>query len=158
MKNEIEKQPEIAIFQANTLSVEGWNIYWVLSKIQIEYILHDITPLPPNAEQPHLERTQYLEETLPVLSLEKYYGLQELPTRSTYGYIVAKIPMPSGDMQKAVLRTNNPIRIRKLTFNAAEAKYTGLPEHSEDILGAFTLPENQLIVVPDIASILNMAQ
>ncbi len=155
MKNEILKQPEIAIFKANTTNTEGRDIYWVLSKIQIEYILHEITALPPSAEQPQLQRTQYLEESLPVLSLEKYYGLQELPLRSTYGYVVAKIPMNTGSMQKAVLRTNNPVRIRKLTFNAEPAEHTGLPEHSEDIIGMFSLPENQLLIVPNIAAILN---
>jgi hypothetical protein len=155
MKKEIQKQPEIAMFMANTVTVEGWNIYWVLSKIQIEYILHDVMTLPPNQEQPQQERVQYMEESLPLLSLEKYYGLEELPTRPTYGYIVAKIPMGTDRMQKVVLHTNNPVRIRKLTFNAVQAQYTGLPENSEDILGAFSLPENQLLIVPDIALMLD---
>jgi chemotaxis signal transduction protein len=91
---------------------------------------------------------------LPVLSLEQYFGLQEEPSRSEgYKYVVTKTPVGEDTIARTILRFSHPIRIRKLIFNATEARHTGLLVNSGDILGAFTLPENQLLIVPDVAKI-----
>lgn len=149
-----QTSPEIAMIMANTPILDGWEMYWLISKRQVEYILTDIAILPPSAEHPHLQRAQYQEEMLSVVSLEKHFGLEELPTVGSYRYIVTKSPTPDGRLAKAILRFNHPIRVRKLNFNSAPARYTGLRENGTHILGAFTLPDNQLVVIPDIPAIM----
>ncbi|SHO50276.1 chemotaxis protein CheW [Desulfopila aestuarii] len=149
-----QTSPEVAMIMANTPPIDGWNIYWLISKRQVEYILTDIAKLPPSAEHPHLERAQYQEEMLPVVSLEKHFGLEESTSVSSYRYIVTKSPTPEGKLVKAILRFSHPIRVRKLNFNSVTAQHTGLRENAAHILGAFTLPDNQLVIIPDIPGIL----
>lgn len=146
--------PEVAVIMANTLPVAGWNIYWLISKKQVEYILTDIATLPPSAEHPHLVRAQYQEEMLPVVSLEKHFGLEEMSTVSSYRYIVTKSATPEGKIAKAILRFSHPVRVRKLNFNCVPAQDYGVSENAEHILGAFSLADNQLVIIPDIPAIL----
>jgi hypothetical protein len=147
------KIPEVALIKANTAPVDDWNIYWLISKKQIEYLLTDIAGLPPSAEQPDLQRAQYQEEFLPVLSLEKYYGLEEPSPVSGYRYIVTKSPALQGEISRAIVRFAHPVRVRKLTFEAVPAQYTGLKKNEDTILGAYTLPDNQLVIIPDLAAV-----
>lgn len=158
MKTAIEKVPEVAIIMANTAPVEGMQIYWLISKSQVEYMLTDISILPKTSEQPEFERAQYQEEVLPVISLEKYYGLEELPPVSAYRYIVSKNPAPGNKLVKAILRLCHPVRVRKLNFNATKAQQNVLKRNGEDVLGAFILEEQQLVIIPDMASILDTVQ
>lgn len=154
MSTLLQTSPEIAIIMANTPPIDRWNIYWLISKRQVEYILTDVVMHPPSAEHPNLQRAQYQEEILPIVSLEKHFGLEESLTVSSYRYIVTKSPTPDGKLAKAILRFSHPIRVRKLDFNSAPAQHTGLRENVDHILGAFTLPDNQLVIIPDIPAIM----
>lgn len=149
-----QKIPEVALIMANTAPVNGWNLYWLISKKQIEYLLTDIARLPASAEQPDRKRAQYQDEALPVFSLEEHFGLEELSPSTSYRYIVTKNPAPERRISKAILRLSHPVRIRKLTFEATPAQFTGLRENEDDILGAFTLADYQLVIVPDLSAIL----
>lgn len=146
--------PEVAMIMANATPIENWQIYWLISKMQVEYILTDITASPADIEHSHLQQAQYQEETLPVISLEKFYGLEELPLSSIPRYIVTKSPAADGDLIRAILRTYHPVRIRRLDFTATHALLPRLTKNSTDILGAFTLPDNQLVIIPNIDAIL----
>lgn len=149
-----QTQPEIALIMANTEPFEGWTIHWLLSKKQVEYILTDIAALPPGGEYPHLQRAQYQEEMLPVIRLEEHYGLAEPPASAGYRYIVTKNPGTEGQLVRAIIRFSHPIRVRKINFNSVPTQITGLKKNSTHVLGAFTLPDNQLLIMPDIVAIL----
>lgn len=150
-----QRTPEVAMIMANGAPTEDSNLYWLISKKQVEYILTDIAELPSNVEQPRLQRAQYQGQVLPVLSLEKYYGLAELPPTASYRYIVTKYPNHDGRLTKVILRFCNPIRVRRLTFEATPAEPSALRKNGMDILGAFTLPDNQLAIIPDFAAMLD---
>lgn len=152
-----QKIPEVALIMANTAPVNGLNIYWLISKKQIEYLMTDIAGLPATAEQPDRQRAQYQDEVLPVFSLENHYGLEELSPSASYRYIVTKNPVPEQGISKAILRLSHPVRVRKLTFEATPAQFTGLRENEADILGAFTLADNQLVIIPDLSALLAKA-
>lgn len=148
-----QKDPEIGLIKANVPSREGWEINWLISRSQIEYILHDIAALPPDSQFPDLQRAQYQEDALLVLSLEKHFHLGTLPVTQPYKFVVTRAPGADGKARRVILRTANPLRVRKMDFNVAQAADTGLPQNSEDLLGAFALPENQLVLIPDLARI-----
>lgn len=148
-----QKEPEIGLIKANVPSIEGWDINWLISRSQIEYILHDIATLSADPKYPELQRAQYQEDALLVVSLEKYFHLGTLPTAQPYKYVVTRAPSVDGKARRVILRTATPLRVRKLNFNAAQAADTGLPQNSQDLLGAFALPDNQLVLIPDLAKI-----
>lgn len=158
MKTVNQKTPEVALVMANTAPVDGWNIYWLISKKQIEYLLTDIAELPATAEQPALQRAQYQDEVLPVFSLEKHYGLKELSPSSGYRYLVTKSPASEGGIARAIVRLSHPVRVRKLNFNATQAQNTGLNSNESDILGSFTLPDSQLVIIPDLTALVDKAR
>ncbi|WP_136795955.1 hypothetical protein [Desulfosediminicola ganghwensis] len=148
-----QKEPEIGLIKANVPSIEGWDINWLISRGQIEYILHDIALLPADDKYPHLQRAQYQDDALLVISLEKYFHLGMLASSQPYKFVVTRAPGIDGKARRVILRTANPLRVRKLNFNASQATDTGLPKNSQDLLGAFALPDNQLVLIPDIAKI-----
>ncbi|WP_136806104.1 chemotaxis protein CheW [Desulfosediminicola flagellatus] len=154
MNTSIRNELEVALIPANTEQIDGWNLNWLISKSQVEYILHDIASIPSVRNDSQLQRAQYQDEALPVFNLEKHFGLQENPDAPNLKYVVVKVPLHSGGISKAVIRLTNSIRIRKLTFNSTLAQATGLQKNEDDILGAFTLSDNQLVIVPDIAAML----
>jgi len=153
-----QSTPEVALIMADLPIVKGWQIHWLLSKKQIEYILTDITALPPSAENPRLQRAQYQEAVLPVFSLEQHFGFKaQTSSPGRLSYIVTKSPAPDGRLVKAILRVNHPVRVRKLNFNSNPAQRPMVGKNSAHVLGAFTLPENLLVIIPDLAAIIARA-
>jgi len=147
--------PEVALIMADLPAVKGWQVHWLLSKKQIEYILTDIAALPPSPENPRLQRAQYQEAVLPVVSLEQHFGFRaQTSSPGRYRYIVAKSPAPDGGLARAILRVCHPVRVRKLNFNSSPAQRPEVGKNSAHILGTFTLPENLLVIIPDLAAII----
>ncbi len=146
------KENEVIMIQANTPPTEGGVVYWLLSKNQMEYILQDIALVPGGSTTTPIARAQYQEEVLPVLSLEKYFGLRESGGSGTYRYLVAKTAADTGGIARIIIRTAHQIRVRKLTFAASPVAST-FAENNEDVLGAFSHDDTDLLIVPDIAAI-----
>lgn len=150
--------PEVAMIQANCAPVDGWQIHWLISRKQIEYLLTDIVALPPNAIQPHLPRAQYLEQSLPVITLEQHFGIPQLERHTSYRYLVTKFSAPESGMMRAILQIYHPVRMRKLIFNSVPSTSTATSKNERHILGAYTLPDNQLVIIPDIFGIVDQVE
>lgn len=147
--------PEVAMIQADCNPVDGWQIHWLISRKQIEYLLTDIVSLPPNDVQPQFERAQYLEQSLPVIHLEEYYGLARTSPQPGYRYLVTKFAAKNHSMLRAILKIHHPVRMRKLTFNSVPCSTSPTPKNGEHLLGAYTLPDNQIILIPDLFALVD---
>lgn len=147
--------PEIAMIQANCRPMDGWQIHWLISRKQIEYLLTDIVSLPPSVEQPHLERAQYLEQSLPVIHLENHFGLVQDSPPASFRYLVSKCVTRDKKIMRAMLKICHPVRMRKLSFHSTPTIHSTIPSNEHHILGAFTMPDNQLVIIPDIFAIVD---
>lgn len=154
MRSNVEKTSEIALIEANCEPIDGWQIYWILSKTQIEYMLTDIATLPLNHNQTGLLKAQYQDEVLYVLNLESYYGLSALSSSTSDRYLVTKYPASDNRLIRAILKLSNPVRLRKIDTDTQNSEVAILKSNADQILGAFELQEKQIGIIPDIEAIL----
>ncbi len=74
----METKLEVATIKANTPPLGGLELYWLLSRNQLEFILQDITVIQSPLQ---VATAQYQDVMLPVINLEKHFGLQEIGFR-----------------------------------------------------------------------------
>lgn len=150
----MESNLEVALILANCAPYNGRYIYWVLSRKQIEYILTDLEKRGEDKTAHTGVYGQYLEELLPVISLERYFGLKVRKTRLADKFIVTRTAGENGKLAKIIVQAPFPVRMRNLDFKTAPTDDNGLLKNSEDILGCFHQGTKHIFIVPDLAVIL----
>lgn len=144
----MESTQEVALILANCSPYKGRYIYWVLSRKQIEYILTELETRSGG------ETGLYLDEFLPVISLETYFGLTMRRTRLADKFVVSRTAGTDGRLRKIIVRSAFPVRMRNLEFQSTAVSDAGLVENGEDILGCFHQGQKHLFIVPDLAAII----
>jgi hypothetical protein len=146
----METKPEVAMIKANTSPIGGLELYWLLSRNQLEFILQDIKvfhspPLVPTA--------QYQEVMLPVINLEEYFGLPETVPGRSLKYLVIRALTGEKSLVRVIIRTIHPLKLQKLEAGFGAVRQVSLPRNSNHLLGIFVLANGGLGVVPDVAGI-----
>jgi len=145
---------EVALIEANTSPVAGRVVHWLMSRKQVIYVLRELVLTQPASGRTRFPQAPYLEEMLPVVELETYFGMPVRDARAEKHYLVARAPKADGSLGRVIIPTSYPVRIRKAGFEAIPAGETGLMENHQDILGAFVLASNDLVILPDISAII----
>ncbi len=147
----METKLEVAMIKANTPLLGGLELYWLLSRSQLEFILQDIKVLqsPPLAAA-----AQYQEAMLPVINLEEHFGLPESTPDRSIKYLVVRAVIDAKSLVKVIIRTPKAMKMLKLESPGfAEARQVSLPRNRDHLLGVFSLPDGSLALVPDVAGI-----
>lgn len=148
----MQEEREVAVVGANTSPLGTVHIYWLFSRSQIEFILTEIETLPTtNENEP--ARARYIDEALPLINLEKYFGLGDQLQTPIDKYIVTKTTDPNGELIKIIVPAAHPVRMKKLSFATTPAPGSALKKNEEHILGAFFQDNDTLLVVPDLQTI-----
>lgn len=145
---------EVALIEANTLPISGRVVHWLLSRKQVIYILRELGMTQKIPGRTRFPQATYLEEMLPVVDLETYFGLSVKDNSVEKHYLIARAPKADGTLGRVIIPTSHPVRIRKAGFEAIAAGETGLTDNSQDILGAFVLASNDLVILPDLTAII----
>ncbi|MGB3211155.1 MAG: chemotaxis protein CheW [Desulforhopalus sp.] len=146
----MKKQLEIAIVKANSATLEGCELYWLLSRSQLEFLFKEVEIF---SSPPFVATAQYRETMLPVVSLEKYYGLEEKIVNGPHKYIVVRSVNEKNEMVKLIVQTVQTLKIHKLETGFASLSSPILPKNSEDILGIYSLANGKLGIVPDFVGL-----
>jgi hypothetical protein len=147
----METKLEVATIKANTPPFQGLELYWLLSRNQLEFILQDITVFQ---SPPLVATAQYQEAMLPVINLEQHFGLPESERRRLVKYLVIRAVTAEKALVKVIIETPHPLKMQELeTGFAGGARLLSLPRNSTDLLGIYTMPDGCLGIVPDIAGI-----
>ncbi|MDK9706943.1 MAG: hypothetical protein OEL83_07810 [Desulforhopalus sp.] len=146
----METKLELAAVKANAPPLGGLVLYWLFSRNQLEFVLQDIAVVhsPPLADM-----AQYQETMLPVINLERHFGLQEQGTSRSTKYLVIRAVTAEKTLVKVIVLAPNSLKIQELRTGYAGSRPLSLPRNTNDILGSYSLPEGGLGIVPDIASI-----
>lgn len=99
-------------------------------------------------------QARYLDEKLPVINLEQYYGINDSDNNRAQYYLVVQVARADASIGKVIIPSRYPARIRKLDFETVSADKKELFTNSDDILGLFFSDEKETLVAPDIAAIL----
>lgn len=141
---------EICTIKANTPLLGGLELYWLLSRNQLEFILQDITVIKAS---PQVATAQYQGATLPVINLEKHFGLPESELRRSLKYLVVRAVAGEKDLVKVIIETPQALKVQHLETGFAASRQLVLPQNSNDLLGSFAMTDGSLGIFPDLASI-----
>lgn len=148
------KQSEIIVIPADVSAAQGWNVLWALSKAQIDIILHEINEVQlDNPTEYHVTSTEWQNITLPVISLENYFGFGQPMTSSVGKYVVAKSVDSNGQVVRMMIHAKGNIRVQTVDFSCFPAAASALPKRREDVLGMYSLKGKNVLIVPDLAKI-----
>ena len=147
----MEIKLEVATIQANCEPLGGYNLYWLVSRSQVEFILQNIEVFH---SPPFVATAQYQEMMLPVVSLEKHYGLSEKKLARSHKYMVLRAANANQMLVKLIAETPFSPKMQKLETDSTSLGAIVLPKNNVDVLGIYSLSENMAAVVPDIAGII----
>lgn len=146
----METKLEIASIKANTPPLGGLELYWLLSRNQLEFILQDITVVQSPLQ---ITTVQYQEAMLPVVNLEKHFGLPETELRRSPKYLVIRASTAEKELVKVIIETPQAVKMQQLEMGLAASRLLALPRNSSDLLGVYSMRDGSLGIVPDIAGI-----
>ena len=140
---------EIALVRARTNSEQGEKVYWIFSRAQIEFVLKE---LDHEASASGQTVARYQDITLPVLSLEKHYGMGEEAEKSSK-YLVLRAVDKSGKLQRLIVACGASPQFLVPDSGVTDTTDFSLLANPEDVLGIYRLGGEKIGVVPDIARI-----
>ncbi len=142
----MKKQLEIATIKANSDNLQGFELYWLLSRKQLEFLFKEIEVFSsPN----FVATAKYQETMLPVINLEKYYGLEENEPSGSIKYLVIRSVNEEKEMVKLIIQTSQTLKIHKLESGFDSLQFPILPKNSKDVLGMYALATGQVGIVPN---------
>jgi hypothetical protein len=144
----MKKQLEIATIKANSASFQGCELYWLISRNQLEFLFKELEVC---SSPPYAAAAKYQEIMLPVINLEKYYGLAEQKQHGPSKYLVVKSVNDQKELVKVIVETPQPLKIQKLAAGPESLPAPELPKNSENVLGMYGFAEGKLGIVPDFA-------
>lgn len=142
----MKKQLEIAIIKANSTSYRGCQIYWIISRNQLEFLFKEVETF---SSPPFVTTAKYQEVMLPVINLEKYFGLEEKDENGPPRFLVVRSVNEIKEMVKIIVQIPQTLKIHKLETEFEPLQSTPLPQNNADILGMYSLATDKLAVVPD---------
>ncbi|MBU1564776.1 MAG: chemotaxis protein CheW [Proteobacteria bacterium] len=146
----METKLEVATIKANTPPLGGLELYWLLSRNQLEFILQDITITQSSLQ---VATAQYQEAMLPVINLEKHFGLPETGLRRSPKYLVIRAATAEKSLVKVIIETPQAVKMQHLEMGRDASRLLALPRNNSDLLGVYAMSDGSLGIVPDIAGI-----
>lgn len=148
------KKSEIIVIPIDASAAQGWNVFWAVSKAQVDIILHEITEVSlDNRSEFHMTSAEWQDKTLPVISLENYFGLSQSVSHSNGKYVVAKSVDSKGQVIRLMVYATGNIRLQSVDFSCFPATASVLPKRREDALGVYSLQGRNVLIVPDLVKI-----
>jgi hypothetical protein len=146
----MKKQLEIATIKANSTTFPGCELFWILSRTQLEFIFKEIEII---TSPPFAAKARYQGVMLPVINLEKYYGLKEEDQNGLLKYVVVRSVNEKKELVKLIVQTSRTLKIHTLEIGAPSLQSPAFPKNSENVLGMYSLATGKLGVVPDFIGI-----
>lgn len=142
----MKKQLEIATIKVNSTIFQGCELYWLLSRNQLEFLFKEVEIF---SSSPFVATAKYKDAMLPVINLEKYFGLEGKDENGPPKYLVVRSVNEKKELVKLIIQTSHTLRINKLDSEFQSLQSPVLPKNSKDILGMYSLATGQIGVVPD---------
>ncbi|WP_457577630.1 hypothetical protein [Desulfomarina sp.] len=143
---------ELAVIRADCSTKMGENVFWLLSRSQIEFVLSD---LELDAAENGQFAGRYRDMVLPVVRLEEYFGLLDRKVRrkNKKKYVVAGAVNRKEELVRIILQTRHHVQMLKLSKNMPSSFSFPLPRREKDVLGIYSLAEDKILILPDLVRI-----
>lgn len=151
----MKKQLEIATIKANITTFLGEELFWILSRNQLEFLFKEIEI---SSSPPFAAKARYQGVMLPVISLEKHYGLKEIDQDSPLKYLVVRSVNGKKELEKIIVQTPGTLKIQTLLEGVSSLQTPSLPQNNENVFGMYSLEPGKLGIVPDFTGIIHSLQ
>ncbi len=138
------------MIKANSTPLAGFELYWLLSRSQLEFIFQELRVVPTSSG---IAGARYQDVLLPVISLEEYYGLPVTGPGRPIKYLVVRSVSGDNALVRLILQTPCILKIDQVQSAVAYPERLSLPQNGGDILGIYFLSDRTLGIVPDLAAI-----
>ncbi len=146
----MEKQPEVAIVKANCLLFEGYELYWLFGRSQLEFVLKDVEVF---ASPSSAGSARYRDTMLPVVELEDYFGLTPGTATGSGQYLVVRTVRNRTKLVKIIVKTSYALKVHKLDAGFAKISSLRFSQNGGDVLGFYSFAQDKIAAIPDIAKI-----
>ncbi|MGL1932565.1 MAG: hypothetical protein OCC45_12540 [Desulfotalea sp.] len=149
-----DEKLELIVFPVNTKS-EGNNFFWALSKQQLDMVLHDIDK---DDDDPGFEvsTVSWQEQKMPLVSLERYFGLRVEDNLFKTKYAVVKGSLKDALESKIIrlsLQFTGNVSIRNCESSCVASSEDIIQKRKQDLHGIFTVEDGSTLIIPDVTSI-----
>lgn len=143
----MKKKLEIVLLKANSVNIQGCELYWLFSRNQLEFLFKEVEVF---SSPPFVDTVKYQEVMLPLISLENYYGLEQQNLSGTPRYLVLKAVSEQKELVKLIVQTLQSLKMDTLESGQSSLQSIALPKNSDDVLGVYSLGTDKIGVVPDL--------
>ena len=153
----MENTQKIIVVKTHAVSASGSRLFWMFSRTQLELVLKDLESTPVDSGQQYCQATtRWQEETLPVVCLEKYFGIIKITGALPTKHLILKGARKEKDEVKLAniaIPVYTDMQTGPLTVQGRYLNPRFLPANSSDVLGVYELSGRRIVVVPDIYKI-----
>ncbi|THB76855.1 MAG: hypothetical protein D6B25_08570 [Desulfobulbaceae bacterium] len=149
-------QIETALFKANVLPVRGRQIFWLISKTQLEHVVTDAEVVQSPSGHPHVQGIAHWQGlSIPVIDLEKFYNFKLLKDVVPQKRALVKtlVEQNSDTVQRFLVNIPYDIRLVVLSEECKPARVTQEELDKRGLLGVYEWEKDKLLLVPDLSRI-----
>ena len=149
---------KVVIVKSTGTAGDKGMLYWMFSRKQLEMVLREIEPAPvlPVAKEFCEAAIVWQNEILPVVCLEKYFGLTDISVTVPGKHLILKAAAQDEKeihVSMIVLPVYTDLQMGSLSGVGKRISPDFLSANSSDVLGAFQLAAQRIVVLPDICKI-----
>lgn len=153
----MDKNKKIIVVKSKASFDGGRRLFWLFSKNQLELVLKEIERIPTVAGEGFCEAAiAWQDEVLPVVNLEKYFGIHGTARPSPTKHLILRgVAHEDREVKASMLAIPvfTDVKTGALTFSGKSIQPAILKENGTDILGAWELSGGKIVVIPDICKI-----
>ena len=145
---------EVVVFRANIVPIKNKDVYWLISKSQLEHVVREtrINPLP--FSQKYISGIAAWQGlVLPVVSLESFFNFRKDQPIASDKKLVVKTAVQGEDGLAARLMLDAPIDIKVRSVNADDCAPAGISTkemETRGLKGVFEWEQDKLLLIPDL--------
>ena len=154
----MEKHLEIAVYQANIEPVKGKQLYWVLSRQQVEHVVGDLEKTKTEDQAAHVSGFfNWQGLNLPIVSLEKFSRLRKGHLSKNSRGIVVKtsVQAEQGVAARVILETTHRLNMIQVSSTLKPAPIRRDELASRNLKGLYIWEEDKLLAVPNFNKIIS---
>lgn len=148
--------PELIVIPAQ-VELEGQAVVWAFSKKQLDMVLQDIVEKTSQATGAEcVRRAEWQDLELPIICLEKYFGLEQKETSLLPKYCVLKGAQEQegrATLVRIAVEMQSNIKVVNCNLECQPAPVDILPQRESHVLGVFQLQAGLTMIVPDVVKI-----
>ena len=145
---------EVVVFKSNIEPIRAREVYWLITKNQLEHVAQEIEINPiPFAQKYIFGLTAWQGLVLPVISLESFFKFKPHHKITSSRKVVVKTAVQGDDGLAARLMLDVPFDVKVRSLESEECSPAGISQkelEARGLRGVYEWEQDKLLLVPDL--------